>query len=513
MADSRQAEDRETAAVRRERDLYLRLLELGSEQQLEPFLKEALALVTEAAGAHQGYLEIQDPGLDEPREQWSAAEGLSEPEVEGVRDRISRGILAEALSTGRSIATASAVSDPRFSEFASVQKSRIEAVLCAPIGAEVPIGALYLQGRDAPGPFTEADQARAELFARHVAPIADRLLQRRRIRRDTDPTRPYRQTLQVEGVSGRSDALARLLHDVSLVAPLDVSVLLTGESGTGKSQIAHVIHANGPRAGRPLVEVNCSALPENLVESELFGAEAGAHSTATRRTRGKVHAAEGGTLFLDEVGELPGPAQSSLLQLLQSKQYFPLGSTQEARADVRIIAATNANLEERVREGRFREDLLYRLQVLPIRVPSLAERASDIAELAEFFCAEVCHRHGLAPRRLSQNALRAAATTAWPGNVRQLANAIEAAVIRASGADEPEVRTHHLFPDRESSESDVVSEPHSFQQATREFQRKLVAGALADAGWDVREAAKRLELTRSHVYNLIRSFGISRDEG
>lgn len=198
--------------------------------------------------------------------------------------------------------------------------ANIEAVLCTPIGADPAVGVLYLQGSTGRGPFSNDDRDTAALFTRHLAPLADRLPVRER--HDDDPTHVHRSTLRLERVIGRSPALAELFRQVALVAPLDVSVLLSGDSGTGKSQIARVIHDNGPRGRHPFVDLNCAALPDALIESELFGALPGAHSTATRKIDGKVAAAEGGTLFLDEAGNLSLPAQAKLLQLLQSKGYF-----------------------------------------------------------------------------------------------------------------------------------------------------------------------------------------------
>jgi Nif-specific regulatory protein len=497
----------ELERVRRERDLYRQLLDLGAQNELAPFLEEALALVVEVTRAHRGYLELHDERDTAGKPRWSIAHGLTEDEIAGVRSTISRGIIAETLATGETIVTPSALLDPRFQHRGSVRIGRIDAVLCAPVGADPPVGVLYLQRREGAGPFSAEDREKAEMFARHLAPLADRLLVRQQ--RDPDPTAPFRETLRLESVVGRSHALAALLRQVSLVAPLDINVLLTGDSGTGKSQIARVIHDNGPRAGHPFVELNCAALPEGLIESELFGALPGAHSTAAHRVEGKVAAAECGTLFLDEIGDLSPPAQAKLLHLLHARQYYPLGSAKPVRADVRVIAATNVNLEAAVAERRFREDLFYRLQVLPVRVPSLAERREDIAELATFFCAAACDRHGLPHIALSKGALRAAESAEWPGNVRQLAHAVEAAVIRAAGERAPRVERTHLFPDRaevETEEAPVLT----FQEATRRFQARLLRETLEDAGWNVMEVARRLDLARSHVYNLIRAFGLER---
>ncbi|HEX5812743.1 MAG TPA: sigma-54 dependent transcriptional regulator, partial [Pseudonocardia sp.] len=331
-----------------------------------------------------------------------------------------------------------------------------------------------------------------------------------RRRQEQDPTREVRQSLRLRGVIGRSDAFAACLRQIALVAPLDVSVLLTGESGTGKSQLARVLHDNGPRRSGPFVELNCAALPDALVENELFGAVQGAHSTATRRMEGRVQAAERGTLLLDEIGDLSLTAQGKLLQLLQSKAYYPLGSSRPVQADVRVIAATNTDLQAAVREHRFREDLFYRLQVLPVRVPTLAERRTDIPELAAFFCNEACERHTLARLSLSRGAIRALEAASWPGNVRQLAHAVEAAAIRADGVGALQIERAHVFPNDAGIE-EAEAPRLTFQEATRRFQARLLRETMEDANWNIVEAARRLDLARSHVYTLIRAFGLERD--
>ena len=381
-------------------------------------------------------------------------------------------------------------------------------MLCAPIGDDPPRGVLYLQGREGSASFSEDDRERAELFAYHLAPLVERLVADHRQQEKQNATRVLRERLQLKGVIGSSPALAVVLQQVGVVAPLDVTVLLTGDAGTGKSLVARVIHDNGPRAGKPFVELSCAALPETLIESELFGAVAGAHSTAVRKTDGKVAAAQHGTLFLDEIGDLPLGSQAKLLQLLQSKQYFPLGSAQAVNADVRLISATNVDLEEAVAEHRFRADLFYRIHVMPIRIPRLAERREDIREIANHCCRTACERHKLPRLELSRNALRAAESSEWPGNVRQLAHAVEAAVIRAAGEGATTVESRHLFPETASASSG--SGGVTFQEATRQFQTELLRSSLDETRWNVVETARRLDLARSHVYNLIRAFGLER---
>jgi Nif-specific regulatory protein len=494
--------------VQRERDLYRKLLDLGHQTEIEPFLDEALALVVEIAGAQRGYLEILDDRGPKDARPFSIARGCSDVEVAEIRAAFSSGVIAEALATGKTIIAASALDDPRFRDRGSVRRNKIEAVLCAPIGASPPLGVLYLQGRLERGPFTEKNRVDAERFASDVIPFVDRLLFERRRRDDTDPTRPFRKLLRAEGLIGRSDALAKVLRLVTLVAPLDISVLITGASGTGKTQIARLIHDNSPRAQHPFVELNCSTLPATLLESELFGSLPGAHSTATRRVEGKVAAAEGGTLFLDEVAELEIGAQAKLLQLLQSMEYFPLGSARPVQANVRVIAATNTDLKAAMARGEFREDLFYRLEVLPMRMPSLAERSSDVIDLATFFCARAVEALKLPELKMSPGALLAAEAAAWPGNVRQLGHAVQAAAIHAAGEGVLQLERHHLFRDADAAPGATAR--LTFQEATWHFQKGYLEKTLGELSWNVSEVARVLDLARSHVYNLIRAFGLER---
>ncbi|HEY1086755.1 MAG TPA: sigma 54-interacting transcriptional regulator, partial [Archangium sp.] len=302
-------------------------------------------------------------------------------------------------------------------------------------------------------------------------------------------------------------ALARVFEQMSLAAPLDITMLLTGESGTGKTQLARAIHDNSQRRDRPFIEVNCAAIPETLFESELFGTREGAF-TGARALPGKVNAAEGGTLFLDEIGEIPLLVQAKLLQLLQSKQYYVLGSTELRTANIRVIAASNAPLESLVQERKFREDLYYRLNTLEVRVPSLAERPEDIVPVVEVLIKQIARDHGLPVLPLSTSFRVACETMDWPGNVRQLRGRVEQALIRAAAERAPQLEARHL-EGRPAGRDDETA--NTFAEATRRFQRELVRRALEEQEWNVREVARKLDLTRSHVYNLIRSFDLKRE--
>jgi Nif-specific regulatory protein len=506
LAEDLRAAD--TSPVVRERDLYRKLLALDDKDAIEPFLEESLALVVEVVGAQSGYFELRDEAKEAETPCFWIARGCSDDDVATIRASFSRGVIAEAIATGQTIVAASALDDPRFKDRGSVQQNRIKAVLCAPVGVDPPLGVLYLQDRAESGPFTEDDRLLVERCARHLSTLADRLLLRRRNRDTTDPTRDLRRAIRAEDLVGRSPALAGVLQQVAMVASREVTVLLTGAGGTGKTRIARLIHENSPRSARPFIEVNCANLQEALAESELFGALPGAHSTATRKIEGKVAAAEGGTLFLDEIGELQLVVQAKLLQLLQSKEYFPLGATRSSTADVRLIAATNVDLKAAVSKRAFREDLFYRLQVLPIRVPSLSERRQDVADLAAFFADRACSANKLPGAVLSPGAIRAVEASDWPGNVRELENAMAAAVIRADWDHSPQIERRHVFPDAPAS-SPSGAWP-TYQQSLRRCQERILREALEETDWNVAGAARLLDVTRAHVYNLIRAFGLQK---
>lgn len=507
MAELREGD--RLARIQQERDLYLRILDLGGQTELEPFLEEALALIVEVTGARQGYLELRDVERDDSDADWWRSRGCSEVDLESIRSAISHGIIADAVATGRTIVTPSALLDPRFRERGSVQTNRIEAVLCAPIGADPPIGVVYLQGRPEPGPFSEDDRRAAEHFGRHIAPLSDRVLTRQRVADRSDATRTLRERFRVEEIVGRSEALAFALREASAAASLaDVTVLLTGESGTGKTQLARAIHNNSPRASEPFIEVNVATFTDTLVGSELFGWTRGAFTGAHEANPGKVGAAERGTLFLDEISELSIDLQSKLLQFLQSREYAPIGSPRPVRANVRIIAATNQDLRDAVEAGRFRRDLYFRLEVVTIRMPSLAERSEDLPDLARSLCRSACERNRLGLVDLSPGAMLAIRTAEWPGNVRQLANAMERAVIRAASEHAARVERRHVFADAVGG-PEVESHP-TWQQATSAFQREFLRRALEEAKGNVSEVARKIDLARSYVYDLMKLHGIER---
>ena len=295
-------------------------------------------------------------------------------------------------------------------------------------------------------------------------------------------------------------AMEPVLRLLERIAPSDAAVLITGEHGTGKEVVARWIHAASPRRDRPFVAVNAGGLGEGVLESELFGHVKGAFTDARADRAGCFELADGGTLFLDEIANMPLPQQARLLRVLETGEFHPVGSSRARRVDVRVIAATNAEIAREARDGRFREDLLYRLNTVEIRLPPLRERREDIPALAAFFLGRHARRPG-APRRFAPAAMEALLAHAWPGNVRELEHVVERAVLLARG-DTIEVDDLALRPRAEGGA------PRVEDLTLDEAERYLIERALAAAGGSVSEAAKALGLSRSALYRRLASLGI-----
>jgi len=306
------------------------------------------------------------------------------------------------------------------------------------------------------------------------------------------------------GVLGTSPRIREIFQLLEMVAPSEATVLLLGETGTGKELVAQAIHRNSVRAAGPFVAVNCAALPEALLESELFGHERGSFTGATNRRDGRFVMAHQGTLFLDEVGELTLPIQAKILRVLQAREFDPLGSTRTVKVDVRIIAATNRDLEKMVREGRFREDLFYRLNVFPVVLPPLRERQEDLPALAEFFLkkfGEKNRREGIA---LAPEVLEAFRRYPWPGNIRELENVMERAVIVCQGNTISVENLPPAFKQR-SGFSDAGEEK---ELEDLEYERKLISRTLERVAGQRRQAAEILGISMDELNFKIRSYGL-----
>ncbi len=485
------------AAQRVDVRLLARLLAALGEEDPEAVLRGALDVVVDAVGAARGYLAV---GADAAAPRWVAARGLGDERVAEVSEAVSRGVLRAALAADEVVRSAAAMSDPRFASRESVKLRGIEAVVAARIGTPA-LGVLYLEGAgEAVVRFDEEAVALVGELAARLEPVARRLV----ARPDgaTDPTAPWRAGGRFQGIVGRSAALAAALRDASRFAASDLPILLTGPTGAGKSALAQEIHAASARARRPFVAVNCAAIPAELFESEMFGAAAGAHSTARTARAGLVAEAEGGTLFLDEVGELPPAAQAKLLLLLADGVYTRLGDARARRADVRVIAATNQDLDAAVRAGRFRADLRFRLDVLRLAVPGLAERADDLPLLVEAVGARVAEEAGLPWPGLAVGGMAAVLAHDWPGQVRELQNALARALVR-SGGDGPLTAAQLDLPGTAPTGAVEDGPWQPLTDAVAAFRDRRVAAALDAAGGNMSRAARLLGISRSYLYELV----------
>ena len=342
--------------------------------------------------------------------------------------------------------------------------------------------------------------------------VVRRALEKRRLQTELAELKRRRGDSPLDAVIGQSPAMGALKERIARVAGLNADVLIMGETGTGKELASDTIHALSARASGPFIKVNCAAIPENLIESELFGHEKGAFTGAVAARQGKFELAKGGTLLLDEIGDMPLNLQPKLLRAVEQKQAERLGGTKPVRYDVRIIAATNQELEQRVEEGAFRSDLYYRLNVATLVLPPLRERKSDLPELVEFFLERANRRMGTDIGSVSAQAMEIFFNYDWPGNVRQLANAVERAAIFCAGATITAADVDQAFSKRQSATAgDALALPGDglpLKEALREYERTLIANALRAAGGVQTDAAESLGISAKNLWNKLQKHGI-----
>jgi two-component system, NtrC family, nitrogen regulation response regulator NtrX len=327
------------------------------------------------------------------------------------------------------------------------------------------------------------------------------------MRLETENQRLRQELEEQHQILGASVPMKALRQQIALTAPTNGRVLIYGESGTGKELVARALHASSLRSEMQFVEVNCAAIPEELIESEMFGHRKGSFTGASEDKIGKFQKADGGTLFLDEVGDMSLKTQSKVLRVLEEQRVEPLGSNQTTNVDVRIIAATNKKLDEEIGRGAFREDLFYRLNVIPFYVPALRERTEDIPTLASAFLGMFCEEYGKKGKEFSPSAMEVLLTYPWPGNVRELKNLVERLVIVCPS---PRIEPHHLPPELFRGASKSPQKPYeSLHEARSAYEREFVLRKLEENRWNMTKAAQSLGLERSHLYRKLRSLGIA----
>ncbi len=354
----------------------------------------------------------------------------------------------------------------------------------------------------------------------------DRALEFHTLRMENQALRSRLKLRQTDAPMGNSLCMVNLREQMSMVAPLDTWVLITGENGTGKEIAARFIHSHSRRAAKPLVAVNCAAIPEELIESELFGHEKGAFTGAEVMKTGKFEMAHQGTLFLDEIGDMSLKTQAKILRILQEQRFERVGGNRTIHVDVRVIAATNKNLETAIAQGTFREDLYYRLRVFPLQMPPLRERDEDIWELLDFFTAQLTAEHGLTPMAFNQEARGILLRYPWPGNVRELRNFVERMLILHGGqivtpeALPPEFQAFRFSPlpadikaenGKEAVEKDFLDDLDSndFKAAKSAFEAKFLSAKLQEYGGNVSRLAEGIGLERSYLHRKLKSLNIN----
>lgn len=322
-----------------------------------------------------------------------------------------------------------------------------------------------------------------------------------------------RQITKTREIVGDAPSVKKIKKTIEKVAPTDARVMITGENGTGKELVARWIHERSNRADKPLIEVNCAAIPTELIESELFGHEKGSFTSAHKQKLGKFEKANGGTLFLDEIGDMSLSAQAKVLRALQENKITRVGGEKDINVDVRIVAATNKDLMQEIADGNFREDLYHRISVIVIHVPTLNERVSDIPTLAEKFMEEICEDNGINKKQITAGAMDALKNIYWSGNIRELRNIIERLIILCDNKiTEDEVQLYANNGKKRPGTIDAITEFNRFQDFKDYAERMFIDAKLKKNNWNVAKTAAEIDIQRSHLYNKIDKFDLKRDK-
>jgi transcriptional regulator with GAF, ATPase, and Fis domain len=473
---------------------------LNSVRGLAALQEKALEAVLEAVPADQAAILLTEDGVDG----FSSIMGRDRRLGANQPIRASQTILNRVLKESLAVLSSDVQSDDSYREAESLLERRVHSVLAVPLEVRGKVlGVMYLEA-SSPGSRFDSDLLQVATTLGNITALA--IENARHLERLDGENRRLHEELNIHhSMVGESKAMREVYEFVSRVAGRDSTVLISGESGTGKELVARAVHLNSPRVDKPFVAINCAAITETLLESELFGHERGAFTGAVAQKKGKLEVAEGGTIFLDEIGELALPMQAKLLRVLQEREFERVGGTRPIKLDVRLIAATNRDLKEASRTGTFRSDLYYRLNVVSLQMPALRERREDIPLLAAFFAAQ----HGEKVKRrvagISPEAQACLARYDWPGNVRELENAIERAVVLGS----TEVILAEDLPDSILEETAASGQPvNALAEGIREAKKVLIERAIEQANGNYTEAAKILGVHANHLFRLIRTLNL-----
>ena len=473
---------------------------INSIRDLGQLQRHLLDLLFEVVPAESGAILLVGKNFDE----MISASGGNRESCTGRPVRVSRTIITRVLQEGTAILANDVKEDQALGNVESLVASQACSLLCAPLeffGST--IGVLYLTASD---PLFKFDEHHLQLTVAVANIAAVAIENTMHLEWVESENRQLQAEIQIKhNMIGNSPSMGKVYHAIAQVAPTDLTVLIRGESGTGKELAAHAIHFNSRRADNPFVTINCATLKEELVESELFGHERGAFTTAVAQKKGLLEIANGGTVFLDEIGELAPALQAKLLRVLEEGEIKRVGGTQPIKVDVRLIAATNKNLEAAIDQGAFREDLFYRINVLSLVMPPLRERGDDITLLASYFVTAYSKKHGRQVLGITSEGRARLKTYWWPGNVRELKNTIERAIVMSTS----ELLTADLLPvgtsQVESPKQPVVV---NIYDAVKDAQKQAIINAYQQANGNYTEAARILGVHPNHLHRLIRVLGI-----
>ena len=472
---------------------------LGNSMDLREVVGPVLRALAQHMGMSRGTLTLLNRQTGEIFIE--AAHGLSDSQKERGRYRVGEGVTGQVVETGEPAVVPRISEEPLFLNRTGARAHLLKkdvSFICVPIklGTEV-IGALSVDRL-----FSEAISLDEDV--RLLTIIASLIAQAVRLRQSAQEERQrlleenvrlqeeLKERFRPSNIIGNAKAMQAVYDLIAKVSKTDTTVLIRGESGTGKELVAHAIHYNSLRAARPFVKVSCAALPESVIDSELFGHEKGAFTGAISRRQGRFELADGGAIFLDEVGDLSPATQIKLLRVLQEREFERVGGTATIKVNVRVIAATNRNLEQLIEEGKFRQDLYYRLNVFPIHVPPLRERRTDVPLLADFFIERYGKANHKQIHRISTPAIDLLMGHHWPGNVRELENCIERAVLMAQ--DEV-IHAHHLPPTLQTVDASETARAGTLKAATENLEHGLIEDALKASRGNMAKAARELGIT------------------
>jgi len=489
-----------------------RLLEIGklvfAESDVRRVLTVALDGVVELCGAERGMILLFAPGGEALFEE---ARGLGRQVIEHPEFEVSRTILEKVRTEGTAYWSPNVLAEPGLSARRSVMRLQILSVICLPIRHEGEVfGLVYLDNRKAMGVFTEETLEVVESFADLISLAAHNALERRRLSGHVEElSRELRRQYRFDAIVGHSPQITETLRLIAQVADAETTVLILGESGTGKELIARAIHYNSRRRERPFIAINCGALPETLLDGELFGHVRGAYTGAVSDSPGWFERAAGGTIFLDEIGEMSPSLQTKLLRILEAGEYARVGSTTVRHSDARVLAATHRDLAVMVSDGKMRQDLYYRLNVVEIAVPPLRERPDDVLLLARTFLDRFNEKHGKT-RELSTAAEELLLAYDYPGNVRELQNALQRAVLLATGPliEPGDLPASFRAVLRRGKGGALQGFRAAKKRLIEEFERDYLTRCLREAGGNISQAARTAGIDFKNFHDKLGQYGI-----